>query len=282
MIEYKIPLGGCECSIAEWNPDAEIIVFALHGWLDNLATFETLAAKLPEIRLIAFDFPGHGHSAHIGEGQSYHFLDGLYFIDDLIEFFQVEKAILLGHSMGGAISTVYASIQPKRVEKLILIEALGPITSPAEVATNTLLKALTQRRALKDKRKPIYETFALALSARASVSEIEPNLIKPLVERALTSVEGGYTWRADSRLRMPSALRMSEEQLCSMLPNIQAPCLLIEAKFGYLRMEEAKHIQERKQFVFNLEECLLEGGHHLHLEYPDLVADKIKQFLNLD
>lgn len=279
MIEYKLLLAGCECSVAEWNPDGKTIVFGLHGWLDNLATFETLASFMPDIRLIAIDFPGHGHSAHIEAGKAYYFIDGLFLIDDLIEHFQQKSVNLLGHSMGGAIATIYAASQPERVNKLLLIEALGPVTSQASQAQSNLSKALSQRRALKDKRKPVYTTFAQALAARAEVSEIAPNLIKPLVERALTSVEEGYTWRADSRLRIPSTLRMSEDQLRNILPNIEATTLLIEAKSGLLQSPNAEYIQQRKPLVKQLEVQLLPGSHHLHLEYPEKIAGLIKEFI---
>lgn len=279
MIEYKLELGGTQCSVAEWNPDAEHIVFAMHGWLDNLATFETLAAKMPHHRIVAFDFPGHGHSAHLSPGTSYHFLDGLYLIDDLRIHFQLESVTLLGHSMGGAIATIYAAIEPEKVDKLVLIEALGPVTSSTEKASETLAKSLSQRRKLRDKEKPVYEKFSLALTARALVSEIKPELIKPLVERALTHVEKGYTWRADARLRITSALRMSEPQLRNVLPNIVCPTLLIEAESGYLKLPEAEYIQARKELVKNLKVELLTGGHHLHLESPCEVAAKINLFL---
>lgn len=281
MIEYKVTLSGCECSVAEWNPDGGTLVFALHGWLDNLATFETLAKSMPEIRLVAVDFPGHGHSSHLGTGKSYHFLDGLFLIDDLIEYFKQESVNLLGHSMGGAIATIYAATQPKRVKKLILIEALGPVTSSVDKGRETLYKAVAQRRSITQKRKPIYESFSLALAARAAVSEIDPVLIKPLVERALTSVDNGYTWRADSRLRIPSTLRMSEDQLRSILPNIESPTLLIEGESGYLKLPDAAYMQDRKTLVPNLVVKLMPGGHHLHLETPDDIASEIVHFLSL-
>ncbi len=281
MIEYQLELAGTRCSVAEWNPDADRVVFAMHGWLDNLATFESISKYLSELRIIAFDFPGHGHSDHIQAGLSYHFLDGLYLIDDLLNHFKLDSVCLMGHSMGGAIATVYAAIEPTRVNQLILIEALGPVTSDANLAGETLAKAVRQRRALKDKEKPIYQKFSHALTARAMVSEIEPELIKPLVERALTSLESGYTWRADSRLRLTSALRMSESQLRAILPQIECPCLLIEAEKGYLRLPEADYIQQRKPLVQQLKVETLPGGHHLHLEAPQAVAAKINQFLKL-
>jgi len=279
MIEYKLELAGCNCSVAEWNPSGKTLVFGLHGWLDNLATFETLAASMPDVRLIAVDSPGHGHSAHLEPGRAYYFIDGLFLIDDLIEHFHLDSVNLLGHSMGGAIATIYAATQPDRVNKLLLIEALGPVTSPVEESQSALCKALVQRRALKNKRKPVYESFEQALAVRAEVSEIQPDLIKPLVERALTCVEGGYTWRADSRLRIPSTLRMSEDQLRSILPSIKAPTLMVEAKSGLLQAANAQYIQDRKELVKDLKVHLLPGGHHLHLEYPDEIGRLIQSFL---
>ncbi len=287
MIEYNLTLAGNDCRLAEWNPDGETLVFALHGWLDNLATFETLAKYMPNIRFIAVDSPGHGHSAHIKEDKSYHFIDGVYLIDDLIEHFGQKQANLLGHSMGGALASIYASVQPKRVKTLLLIEALGPVTTKEEKFAETLKNSIVQRRALKNKRKPFYKSFNLALEARAEVSKISPELIKPLVERALTSIQDpsnqqsfGYTWRADSRLRSSSAMRMTEKQLKCLLPEITAPTLLIEGNQGLLQLPEAKHIQARKPLVKNLTVQLMDGGHHLHLEHPEAIATIFNRFLD--
>ncbi|HQC73883.1 MAG TPA: alpha/beta hydrolase, partial [Candidatus Competibacteraceae bacterium] len=47
-----------------WGPADGLPVLAVHGWLDNAASFDALAPLLPELRLVALDLPGHGHSAH--------------------------------------------------------------------------------------------------------------------------------------------------------------------------------------------------------------------------
>ncbi len=279
MIEKTLSLAGCQCHIAEWNPNAKIVLLAFHGWLDNLASFESLALQMPNIRLIAIDFPGHGHSEHHKEGQVYYFLDGLYLIDDLIEQLGLERANLLGHSMGGAISSIYAGVAPKRVENLVLIEALGPLTAPDEDCLHNFSQSIKLRRAIKDKRKPVYSHFEQALAARAEVSEIAPELIKPLVARALVEIPEGYTWRADARLRVPSLMRLTESQVLAILSNIEANCLVIEADNGLLQQQNSEHFDLRKQKIKSLQIITLAGGHHIHLEKSTEIAKLIQDFL---
>ena len=276
MIEYRLTLAGCECAVAEWNPSGSILVFALHGWLDNLASFESLIEYMPDIRLIAIDFPGHGHSDHLADGYAYHFIDGLYLIDDLMTHFKIKQVNLLGHSMGGAVSSLYAASQNNKVTGLVLIESLGPLTVEPTKAIDLMAKAVKQRAILKNKQKPVYLNIEQALTARANASEIEKDLINPIVERALTNVEGGYTWRADPRLRTSSPIRISEESLCEVLSNIQAPVLLVEGSNGFLKDSQA--IIDRKKQIRDLSVCVLQGGHHVHLEEPKKCAHEIQSF----
>ncbi|TCZ81442.1 alpha/beta fold hydrolase, partial [Lysobacter sp. N42] len=46
-------------------------VLALHGWLDNAASFLPMAAHLPGLDLVALDLPGHGASAHLPASADY-------------------------------------------------------------------------------------------------------------------------------------------------------------------------------------------------------------------
>ena len=56
----------------EWGSPSGEPWIALHGWLDNCGSFDTLLPHFPEDhRIIAIDMPGHGFSSHLPAGNLY-------------------------------------------------------------------------------------------------------------------------------------------------------------------------------------------------------------------
>ena len=130
---------------AHGPPDGQPVL-ALHGWLDNAASFEPLAPLLAGIRLVALDLPGHGRSAHRPPGCPYHFVDYADDVLDAADALGWDRFTLLGHSLGGAIATLVAAARPGRVERLAMIEALGPLSEePASLPAR--LERAVQRSA---------------------------------------------------------------------------------------------------------------------------------------
>src|SRR5690606_31937171 len=67
--ELEIPLGTIRG--LRWGEPGMPRVLALHGWLDNAASFVPLAPLLPGLDLVAPDLPGHGRSTHLPPGTDY-------------------------------------------------------------------------------------------------------------------------------------------------------------------------------------------------------------------
>ncbi|MCA9779175.1 MAG: alpha/beta fold hydrolase, partial [Candidatus Eremiobacteraeota bacterium] len=112
----------------------ELPVLALHGWLDNAGTFDGLASHLQGLDLVCLDLPGHGHSYHRPAGTPYHFVDWVPEVFCAAKSLGWERFVLMGHSMGAGIASLAAGTFPERIEKLILIEGIGPFASPDEEA----------------------------------------------------------------------------------------------------------------------------------------------------
>lgn len=276
-IRVKVPWGTLAAKV--WGPPHGIPVLALHGWLDNAATFDRLVPLLPQtLRVVAIDFAGHGLSDHRPPGTTYHFIDGVTDVSFVMDELGWDRCRLLGHSLGGAVAAMLAGTYPRRVEKVALIEALGPMTAEADVLPERVETFLGEFKRLLGKRTPRYDNVGQAISARLKVGGISHVAAETLVTRGTRSVDDGVTWRTDPRLRLPSPLRLTESQVEAFLRRVECPALLVQATDG-LRMDPAA-FDRRCQAIRRLEIATFPGGHHLHLDTPEVVAPTLSQFLS--
>ncbi|MEE4245854.1 MAG: alpha/beta hydrolase, partial [Kangiellaceae bacterium] len=263
-----------DCSVEEHHPHNKNTIILLHGWLDNLASFQRLSEQLSDFRLILLDFPGHGQSAHLPPGQVYYFIDLVNVIDDLVEHFELDKFFIVAHSMGAAVSTLYAALN-RNLAGLVLIDGHGPLSSKPEEVVELLQKALASRRQRTGKR--MFNSLDDMVKARALHSKVAEGLIKPIVERGSIKQDNQFRWSSDARLKDPSHVRLSEQQVQYCLSAIQCNVVLILAKGGFLYNHPIT-----QQRIGKFKSCELfewNGSHHIHLERPIETAEVIKNFI---
>lgn len=198
----------------------------------------------------------------------------------MAEQFGWQQFALLGHSMGAIISVLLAASMPERVTRLALIDGLIPFTGEADSAPQKLGEALRAQMALAGKRKPVYEVFERAVQARLQgVGAVSLEAAELLARRGLMPVPGGYTWRTDSRLTLPSPLRLTHAHAMAFVRNLQCPVKLVVAEQGML-LAQPNFMQLLDGLAVECQQ--LPGGHHLHLDDDNgatLVADCFKAFL---
>ena len=253
-------------------------LLAMHGWLDNAASFVPLMPYLREFDVVALDLPGHGASAHRAPGYDYAFVDWIHDALDALDSLGWQHARLLGHSMGAAIATLVAASAPERVHKMALIEALGPIAGAATTAGQRLREAVTARRTAAQRPRRVIEKLESAVKARLAVGDMSDTAARLIVTRNLEEVDGGWRWRSDARLVLPSHLRITEEAAQSIVRAVQAPTLLIAADPApsyftpALRAARMACLRDGRLLV-------VPGGHHLHMEQPETIAGHLLEFL---
>jgi pimeloyl-ACP methyl ester carboxylesterase len=262
-----------------WGPSDGFPVLALHGWLDNAASYDALAPLLPGVRLVALDLPGHGYSDPRPPGVHYHFVDYIPDVVAAADALGWEQFALLGHSLGGGIASFTAAILPERVTRVAMIEGLGPPTSnPADGPAN-LRKAIDKMTGLFRKtrnRSPIYPHLEAAIQARCEASSLSWTAASILVGRSIRPVGAGFGWRTDPRLRFVSPSYLSEPQILAYMERIERPALLICGADGYL--VRRAYMRERYARIADLTVKILPGGHHPHLEDPEPCARLLGPF----
>lgn len=272
--ERRIALPHLALAAQVWGDDNAPPLLALHGWLDNAASFALLAPLLvPHFRVIALDLPGHGHADHLAPGASYHYLDYVRAVLDAADALQLDRYALLGHSMGAGIATLVAAATPQRIESLRLIEGLGPLGDDGSQTLKRFREALTPH---VGSRKPlrVFRDVEQAVSARVMASGLAPELARPIVTRGLIETDGGWRWRSDPRLTQTSAVRYAESQIHAVLQGIDAPTALMLAEPATPYLPSAP-MRARADCVPDIVVSHLAGGHHLHLDQPGAVADWI-------
>lgn len=261
--EVRLRLPHLEVAAHLYGPEDGRPVIALHGWLDNAASFSRLAPLLNGVRIVALDLPGHGLSDHRPPGAGYNIWDYAYDILQTAEQFGWQRFSLLGHSLGGIVSVLLAGAMPERIERLALIDGVIPYTGEAESAPQKLGEALRALLAVERKRKPVYASFDQAVAARMKgVGAVSREAAERLAQRGLMPVPGGYTWRTDPRLMLPSPLRLTLAHAQAFAQRVECPTSLIIARQGL--MTDAKVIEFIDSLPF--ESHRLHGGHHLHLD----------------
>ena len=251
-------------------------MIALHGWLDNANSFARLAPQLKGLRIVALDLAGHGYSEHRPLGASYALADYAHDVLRVAEQLGWQRFALLGHSLGAIISVQLAGALPDRVSHLALIDGVIPPTGAEQDAGERLGMALQAQLRLDGKRKSVYATLEAGVQARMKgMVAVSREAAELLAQRGLMPVPGGYSWRSDSRLTLPSPVRLSEAQAMAYVRRVSCPALLVVAADGML----ARHTGLLEQLPF--EQVTLPGGHHLHLNDAQgavLVADCINRF----
>ncbi|WP_281645413.1 alpha/beta hydrolase [Parendozoicomonas sp. Alg238-R29] len=266
-------------SALAWGQEDAPVVLALHGWLDNAASFTRLAPLLKGVRVIAVDLAGHGLSDHRGAGGDYPLWSYVADVITIADALQLEKLHLLGHSMGAIVSMMTAATMPDRVASLTLIDGLWPGNTEARKTVDQLGKAIAWRTRLSRRPRSRFPSIEMAVKARmmAGFGKITAKAAEIIVRRGLKEDNGDWIWRSDSRLLAPTAMRMSLEQSGLLVSAVKVPAILIAAENGLVD-------SAAKQFADTLEHITvkrLAGEHHLHLEEQvDDVASVIQPHLS--
>ncbi|WP_407067688.1 alpha/beta fold hydrolase [Marilutibacter alkalisoli] len=257
-------------------------VLALHGWLDNAASFVPLLPHLDGLDLVAIDLPGHGRSAHLAPGADYSFAGAVNAVLDVADALGWERFALLGHSMGAGIASLLAAACPQRVERLLAIEALGALADEVDNTVVRMRDAIIATRALQGKSLRVFPDLAQAVRARMSAGHrLGSRLAEPaarlLVERGTAPVEGGFVWSSDPRLTLPTFQRPTEAQVNVLVAGIECPARVIFADPAQPYLPDPLR-RERVALLPRGELVVIEGGHHLHMEQPEAVAQAIGDF----
>jgi pimeloyl-ACP methyl ester carboxylesterase len=252
--------------------DAGRTVLCVHGWACSVYSFRRLMPLLVEsgLRVIAIDLPGHGLSDKPDDASLYTLDAQVECVLAAMDALGVQRATLVGHSMGGPICARMAVLAPERVTALALL-------APAGFGTERdlrILRAVTPR-IVAPVLPALFRRWLVALVLRGSYGSLYRPTERDVDEYWAPSQFDGYVLAIWDLLH---CFEWSAGLDCGF-GEIRAPTVIMDGRLDNLVMRRwvaqyAKVLRDATLQV--IDEC----GHVIPEEVPELVAAAIRELID--
>jgi len=277
--ERTFETNGLTLKAKEWGRSGSLPVIALHGWLDNAATFDRMLPFMDNLHVVALDLAGHGLSGHRSVDATYDVWMDVGEVMAVADQMGWEHFALIGHSRGAIISGLIAGTFPDRISHVVLIDGYIPMAQEAGGAARQLAKAIRENNRFGASSPTFFHDFDRAVQARVNgFVPLEVDAAEILASRGVVEGPRGFYWRSDQRLKAASYTKYSVEHLKSFFVAIGARVILIHADNSAFSPERQQ--SDHFQWVPQMQVLKMPGSHHLHLEgQAEDVAAKAQAFL---
>jgi len=263
----------------DWgNHDAPPLLL-IHGGLDHCRTWDWVAQALrKDFHIIAPDLRGHGDSAW-AVGGNYTLTEFVYDIAQLIRQRTMAPLSVMGHSLGGYVSTLYTGLYPATVSKLVVVD--GIVRSPEQMEKEAgkpyperLAKWVDQKRDLSAREPKKYKSLDEAIARmHAANTRLSAEQARMLTIHGVNQNEDGtYSWKYDNYVRSQVAATVTPSDITSLWQRIACPTLLIAGDESFIGNPATNG---SAQFFKNARTEVIKGAAHwVH-------HDKLDEFLAL-
>jgi pimeloyl-ACP methyl ester carboxylesterase len=240
-------------------------VVLIHGYTDNARDWVPLVPYLaPQLRLILVDIRGHGQS---GKPECcYTRLDFAYDIKLLLDRLHIERADIVGHSLGSIIAQTFAEFWPERTRRVVLIASSGghrPGSPPPKPAYDFPAE-------IRKLKEPIDPDSPFMIAWWSSPTPVDPDFLRR--QRRDAAAIPLRVWLAVLDQGVADA------DLQRTLPKLTAPTLLIWGSKDPIMEEEVR--QTLREALPQAQVQIFPGlGHNPFWEDPAAVAQVMNAFL---
>ncbi len=253
-------------------------VVLVHGYMDAGGTWDLVAPALAAkgLRVLAPDMRGFGDGARAPKGSYYHFVDYVFDLADLVDTLSPGEPIaLVGHSMGGTISTLFAGTFPERVARLALVEGVGPPDNPYEVGPVRMRGWIDQVRAARarGKGRPTFSPDEALRRMAANHPSVDPKVLAhrlPHLAADAGAGDGRVAWHFDPLHRTTAPMPFFAKLFVEFAKKVTCPVLFVTGgPQGYHPPDEAERIAA---FADCKHVDLPSAGHMVHWTQPEALA----------
>ncbi len=237
------------------------IVF-LHGFLENKKMWKNYVDFFSEKhRIITIDLLGHGESDSLGYVHTME--DNANAVQKVLNHLKIEKATVVGHSMGGYVGLAFAELFPKNIQKLVLLNSTSREDSPE--------RKLNRTRAIKAVKQNYVTFVSLAIGNLFSennrirltdeIEKVKTQALQTPLQGIIASLEG---------------MKIRKDREALLQQNLFPVLLILGKKDPVLDYEDS-----RTQIDDTTAELIsFEDGHMSHIENKEELKTVLSQFFS--
>lgn len=245
-------------------------MLCVHGGAAHAHWFDFVAPGFnADYHVRAIDLRGHGDSGWDKSATpDYSYQRYAADLNEAVQKLDLRDFVLIGHSMGGAVSLLYASTYPGRVKKLVVVDTTVRMNADRVAKLNEVGNR-------EGSRYPSRDEFISRYRLRPAGTLATPAVISHLAQNSPRQAEDG-TWRHKFDRNV-----YGKRELFDGIPhwsNIKVPALLVKGdRSDRISPEIHADIKARCPQVELVE--VSNSDHHVTLDNPLEFVQKVKPFL---
>lgn len=250
---------GVTLRYAEHGDSSGTPVLLLHGLSDSWYSFELLMQHLPSaVRALALTQRGHGDSSR--PENDYRYADFVADAAAFLDALDVHVAVVVGHSLGGAIAQRFAIDHPGRTSALCLVAAFHSLAN-SEAAQQVA-------GVVEQMEDPIDQDFVREFQRSTIIRPVPEAFFETVVQESMKLP--ARVWK-----RVVACMR---DDFSSELHKITAPTFLVWGdQDGFVpRSDQAAQLAA----IADSQLKVYDGtGHAVHWEQPEQFAKDLVNFI---
>jgi pimeloyl-ACP methyl ester carboxylesterase len=275
--------GGIDLHLLEWSAEG-VPLLLLHGFGNEAHIWDDFApAVAPHYRTVALDHRGHGDSAWAADVSGYDLEQMVDDVEAVTEALGIERLVLVGHSLGGRVSTLFAGRHPERIAGLVLVD-IGPELDPrgvsrirqeTEQSVDPSFAGLEEYARLLSLHYPAAKPAAIQRMARHSARQRED---ARWVLKMDPSLRGGMAGPED-----PEAAATREERIIAQqweaLRALPCPALVVRGAAADVFAPDTADRMVDEVLQSGRLAVVPQAGHSVMTDNPEGFRDAVTQFV---
>jgi esterase len=237
----------------------------LHGLMGSMDNWRSIQLALSSnYRVICLDLVNHGKSPHVA---SFTLQSMTMDVCETMNHLGIERAFVMGHSLGGKVAMLMASEWPERVQGLVIVDIMPGAFAPAHLFVLRACQSLELGQA----------TSRAQLDAGLAENIVQPETRSFLLKNVVRDETGRFSWRVPLDYLIANYKAVSDA--VPIAQPYEGPVLVVAGGKSLFKVQ-CHEADMRKHFSTMNLQVFPDAGHLLHIEEPQHFTHVVKTFLD--